>query len=137
MVVPRGVAQLIPICVNRIPDAPLGAEVHRGSVYRENPSRGETPGRDLQKATAIQCDPMVEDAPGIVSGEIEEAVVREVDQGFPVTYTFVADDARSPERVTPKSVCSISMGEVPFLFDHVQREAATHDVRNGAPFDGL
>lgn len=68
---------------------------------------------------------------------IEEAVVGEVDQCFSIAAPLIADDARSPERVTPKSVCSISMGEVPFLFDHVQREAATHDVRNGAPFDGL
>ena len=49
VVVPRSVAKLIPICVNRISDAPAGTEVHRGSVHRENPSRRETPGGDLQK----------------------------------------------------------------------------------------
>ena len=74
MVIPRSKAQLIPIRVNRIPDASSGAEVHRGSVHRENPSRGETPGRDLQKAAAVQRDPVVENASRVMSGEIKEAV---------------------------------------------------------------
>ena len=91
MVVPQGKTKLIPICVNRIPDAPAGAEVHRGSVHGENPSRGETPGGDLQKAVTVQRDLMVKDAPGIVPGEIEEAVVGEVDQGFSVADPLIAD----------------------------------------------
>ena len=82
VVVPRGVAKLTPICVNRIPDTLGGAEVHCGSVHRENPSRGKTPGGNLKEAVAVQRNPVVKDAPGIMSGEIEEAVVGEVDQGF-------------------------------------------------------
>ena len=91
VVVPRGKAQLIPICVNRIPNASSGAEVHRGSVHRENPSRGETPSGDLQKAAAVQRDPVAENASRVMSGEIEEAVVGEVDQCFSIADPLKAD----------------------------------------------
>ena len=91
VVIPCGETQLVPIRIDPIPDAPAGVKIHSGSGHRENPPSGETPGRYFQEAATVQCDPVVEDTAGIVPGEIEKAVVGEIDEGFPVTDALIAN----------------------------------------------
>src|SRR5690349_9658851 len=98
VIVPTTVAELLVLRVDAGADRGRGAEVERRSRHAPDLARGDQRGVDRREGIGIEREHVAEDIAVALPGQVEVAVLREVDWRRPVGRALIVEDQLVPFR---------------------------------------